>query len=85
MITLPDPSTVLASSSSWTVPIFNDFLSWILMGVGVVFGFVLIGIIIAVFKNFFAYTIHHEPINHRNTAYENWKKREASMGYRRYD
>lgn len=55
LVTLPSASTLLASSSDWSAPIFTDLLPFVYLAVGV---FVAIGLL-AFIPGIFAKVFHH--------------------------
>lgn len=53
---MPNPVTVMASSSDWGNSFFNEFWPWVLIGVGAIFAFIIIRWLIRQFS----YVIHGE-------------------------
>lgn len=49
MVTFPSPTTTLSNIANWTVPFFDNFWPWLLIGLGILLAFKAIGWIVHIF------------------------------------
>lgn len=60
LVTLPNPTAVIASSSEWGNVFFSEFLPWGLVAIGIFIAFTLILWLVSTFKHGVSIMTHHK-------------------------